>query len=70
MAAYLDSAKGPLRSYTPQGDDIDSVIEVLTIMSNDRISIEPNDFPDILWPAKGQHGIRGWSRVTLPPFCH
>lgn len=63
VAAYLDSAKGPLRSYTPQGDDIDSVIEVLTIMSNDRISIEPNDFPDILWPAKGQHGIRDYEKI-------
>lgn len=59
VAAYLDSPRGPLRTYTPPNTDIDSVIETLTIISNPRISVEPNAFPDILWPQKGEFGCRG-----------
>lgn len=63
VATYLDTADGPLRSYTPANSDIDSVIETLTIQSNPRTSIEPNAFPYVLWPAKGPHGCRGPSFV-------
>ncbi|KAM0791503.1 hypothetical protein ACM66B_005956 [Microbotryomycetes sp. NB124-2] len=62
-AAYLDSAEGPLRKHTPEDDDIDSVIETLTVISNPRVSVEPNAFPDILWPAKGPHGIRDYEKI-------
>ncbi|KAL8276665.1 hypothetical protein RQP46_010933 [Phenoliferia psychrophenolica] len=63
VATYLDSARGPLRSFTPAGADIDSVIEVLTVISNPRTSVEPNAFPDILWPAKGRYGIRDYEKI-------
>ncbi|ORY56536.1 FAD monooxygenase [Leucosporidium creatinivorum] len=63
VAAYLDSPSGPLRTYTPPNADIDSVIETLTIISNPRISIEPNDFPEILWPAKGEFGCRDYHKL-------
>ncbi|KAK4046534.1 hypothetical protein OIV83_005986 [Microbotryomycetes sp. JL201] len=63
VAAYLDSTIGPLRKHTPASEDVDSVIETLTIISNPRISVEPNAFPDILWPAKGPHGVRDYEKI-------
>ncbi|KAM0747392.1 hypothetical protein T439DRAFT_329121 [Meredithblackwellia eburnea MCA 4105] len=63
VAAYLDSPSGPLRKYTPKNGEIDSVVEVITVMSNPRISVEPNDFPDVLWPAKGQYGVRDYCKL-------
>ncbi|GAA5887203.1 hypothetical protein JCM5296_004561 [Sporobolomyces johnsonii] len=63
VAAYLDSPSGPLRTYTPASDDLDSVIEVLTVISNPRISIEPNAFPDVLWPPKQPYGSRAYDKL-------
>lgn len=59
VAAYLDTPDGPIRRYTPPNEDLDSVIEVLTIISNPRVSVEPNAFPAILWPARKPYGSRG-----------
>ncbi|KAL8276788.1 hypothetical protein RQP46_010793 [Phenoliferia psychrophenolica] len=63
VASYLDSPQGPLRIYTPSGADIDSVFEIITVISNPRTLVEPNAFPDILWPAKGQYGIRDYEKI-------
>ncbi|GAA6047438.1 hypothetical protein JCM3770_001305 [Rhodotorula araucariae] len=63
IAAYLDSPTGPLRSFTPAGDDLDSVIEVLTVISNPRISVEPNAFPEVLWPPKKPYGSRAYDKL-------
>ncbi|SCZ88005.1 BZ3500_MvSof-1268-A1-R1_Chr2-1g04128 [Microbotryum saponariae] len=63
VAAYLDSTDGPIRSYTPPKDDLDSVLEILTIISNPRVTHEPNDFPDILWPPKGAFGSRDYLKI-------
>ena len=57
-AAYLDSPAGLLRTFTPLDHDLDSVIEVLTVISNPRTSVEPNAFPDVLWPPKKPYGSR------------
>ncbi|GAA5951315.1 hypothetical protein JCM21900_003835 [Sporobolomyces salmonicolor] len=63
VAAYLDSPAGALRTYTPASSDLDSVIEVLTIISNPRTSIEPNAFPDVLWPPKKPYGSRAYDKL-------
>ncbi|BGP32394.1 hypothetical protein JCM10296v2_004175 [Rhodotorula toruloides] len=63
VAAYLDTPDGPIRRYTPRNDDLDSVIEVLTIISNPRISVEPNAFPAILWPARKPYGSRAYDKL-------
>ncbi|CEQ39678.1 SPOSA6832_01209 [Sporobolomyces salmonicolor] len=63
VAAYLDSPAGALRTYTPSSSDLDSVIEVLTIISNPRTSIEPNAFPDVLWPPKKPYGSRAYDKL-------
>ncbi|GAA5893603.1 hypothetical protein JCM8208_000839 [Rhodotorula glutinis] len=62
-AAYLDSPAGPLRTFTPVDDDLDSVIEVLTVVSNPRTSVEPNAFPDVLWPPKKPFGSRSYNKL-------
>ncbi|KAK4049481.1 hypothetical protein OIO90_005432 [Microbotryomycetes sp. JL221] len=63
VAEYLDSSLGPLHKFTPSNQDIDSVIETLTIISNARLTVEPNEFPDILWPAKGPFGVRDYEKI-------
>lgn len=59
LAMYLNSKGGPIRKYTKKDSDIDSVIEIITIISNPRISSEPTGFPDILFPTKSPYNCRG-----------
>ncbi|GAA5828717.1 hypothetical protein JCM11251_005849 [Rhodosporidiobolus azoricus] len=63
VAAYFDSPSGPLRTYTPKGDDLDSVIELITVISNPRTSVEPNNFPEVLWPTKKPWGSRAYDKL-------
>ncbi|GAA6001581.1 hypothetical protein JCM10207_006738 [Rhodosporidiobolus poonsookiae] len=63
VAAYFDSPSGPLRQFTPEGKDLDSVIELLTVIANPRTSIEPNDFPRVLWPPKAPWGSRAYDKL-------
>ena len=42
----------PVRKYTPQGTDIDSVIDTYAVFQQQYLSM--HDLPDYLWPAKGK----------------
>ncbi|WP_432698257.1 FAD-dependent monooxygenase [Marinobacterium sp. YM272] len=55
-----DSAS-PVRKYTPEGADIDSVIDVYAVFQQRNLSIE--QLPDYLWPAKGKYGLRDYEKV-------
>ncbi|GAA5910515.1 hypothetical protein JCM6882_008543 [Rhodosporidiobolus microsporus] len=63
VAEYFDLPSGPLRLYTPAGEDLDSLIELITVISNPRITVEPNDFPEILWPKKNPWGSRAYDKL-------
>ncbi|BGP16518.1 hypothetical protein JCM10213v2_004520 [Rhodosporidiobolus nylandii] len=63
VAAFFDSPSGPLRRFTPAGDDLDSVIELLTVISNPRTSVEPTEFPEVLWPPKKPWGSRAYDKL-------
>lgn len=51
----------PVRKYTPEGADIDSVIDVYAVFQQQDLAIE--DMPDYLWPAKGKYGMRDYEKV-------
>ncbi|GAA5854304.1 hypothetical protein JCM8547_001772 [Rhodosporidiobolus lusitaniae] len=63
IAAYFDSPTGPLRLYSNEGENLDTVIELLTVISNPRTSVEPNSFPDVFWPPKGPYGSRDYLKI-------
>lgn len=53
LAAFLDSQDGPIRRYTGKGQEVDSVIQIFTLIGSPRIEVEPDAFPDILRPTFG-----------------
>ncbi|GAA6041366.1 hypothetical protein JCM8097_007687 [Rhodosporidiobolus ruineniae] len=63
VAAYFSSPSSPLVRFTPSNTDPDSVIEFLTVIANPRTSVEPNAFPDVLWPPKGPYGSRAYDKL-------
>ena len=57
--AHSDAS--PVRKYTPEGTDIDSLFDVYAVFQQQDLSIE--DMPDFLWPAKGKYGLRDYEKV-------
>ncbi|KAH9821518.1 FAD binding domain-containing protein [Melampsora americana] len=41
----------------------DSIIDCITILASARVSIEPDDFHDVLRPIKGKHGFRSYQKI-------
>lgn len=65
LVSFLEtSAQSPLNKYTPEGDDIDSVIDVYSVLQQQYVSLE--QMPDLLWPAKGKYQLRDYEKV----FCN
>lgn len=59
---FLANAESsPVRKYTPQGADIDSVIDVYAVFQQQDLAIET--LPEFLWPAKGKYGLRDYEKV-------
>lgn len=65
LAGYLDSPSGPIRRYTGKGQEIDSVIQLFTVIASPRVDIEPDAFPDILRPTFGEFKYRSASGRPL-----
>ena len=55
------SGSSPVKKYTDEDADIDSVIDVYAIFQQQDLSIE--DMPDYLCPAKGKYGLRDYEKV-------
>ncbi|OAL20985.1 hypothetical protein AYO22_08405 [Fonsecaea multimorphosa] len=60
LCQYLDSASSFLRTYTPDNEKLDSVIEVLTIHAASRSKLELSDLPEILHPFDPKLGDDYW----------
>ncbi|KAG0151660.1 hypothetical protein CROQUDRAFT_36280 [Cronartium quercuum f. sp. fusiforme G11] len=64
LARFLaENERSPIKKYTPFGQDSDSVIDCITILASARISLEPEQFHDILRPVKGKHGYRSYQKI-------
>ncbi len=62
LAGAQDS---PLRKYTPDGGDIDSVIDVRAVFQQDHHSLAVEAMPSLLLPRKGRYGLRDYEKI----FC-
>jgi phenol 2-monooxygenase len=60
LGEALASPESFISRFTPRGKPIDSVIEVLTVHSAPRTSMELHDFPDILHPFSEREGWDYW----------
>jgi phenol 2-monooxygenase len=60
-----ESPDSPIRRYTPQGDDIDSVIDVRAILQDGHRDVDAASIPPFLTPQKGRYGLRDYEKV----FC-
>ena len=51
--------------FTPDGADVDSVIDIRGILQQGHASLNINDMPAIVWPQKGRYGLRDYEKS----FC-
>ena len=56
-----NDASSPVRKYTPDGFDVDSVIDTYTVFQQRDLSM--HDLHGYLWPAKGKYGLRDYEKV-------
>jgi len=60
-----ESPDSPIRRYTPQDDDIDSVIDVRAVLQDGHRDVDVASIPPFLTPQKGRYGLRDYEKV----FC-
>lgn len=53
----------PIIKYTPKTSDLDSVINLLTVLASPRISMDCRDFHDILRPKQSPIGFRAYKKI-------
>lgn len=59
---FLQHAEtSPVRKFTPDGADIDAVIDCYAVLQQQDLSIE--QLPEFLCPAKGKYGLRDYEKV-------
>jgi len=61
----LEDQNSPIRKYTPEGADIDSVIDVRAIFQRNHRDLAIDAMPSLLRPAKGKYGLHDYEKV----FC-
>ncbi|MBV1788063.1 FAD-dependent monooxygenase [Marinobacterium sp. D7] len=66
LCDYLaESANSPLKLYTPEGADADSVIDLRAVFQQHHHQVNTADVPEVLAPRKGKYGLRDQEKV----FC-
>ena len=66
LCAFLAEAHdSPVRRYTPQGADIDSVIDVRAIFQQGHRELAVEAMPSLLLPRKGRYGLCDYEKM----FC-
>ncbi|KAL6229818.1 hypothetical protein BDW75DRAFT_249239 [Aspergillus navahoensis] len=65
LGTYLFSDHGPIQKYLPPGAGIDSLIEVIVILSGERLEIQQEQIPDAFWPATGKYRMRDLHKIYI-----
>jgi 2-polyprenyl-6-methoxyphenol hydroxylase-like FAD-dependent oxidoreductase len=60
------SQDSPVRKYTPNGADIDSVIDVRAIFQQGHRELAVEAMPSFLLPRKGRYGLRDYEKMFCP----
>jgi phenol 2-monooxygenase (NADPH) len=67
LCAFLaDSARSPVRRYTPEGADVDSVIDVRAIFQQDHRALNLDEMPAFLLPRKGRYRLIDYEKMFCP----
>jgi phenol 2-monooxygenase len=67
LADFLaESAKSPIRRFTPRGADIDSVIDVRAVFQQGHRDLKVEALPSILLPRKGRFGLIDYEKAFTP----
>jgi phenol 2-monooxygenase (NADPH) len=61
-----ESPNSPIRRYTPNGADIDSVIDVRAVFQQGHRDLRVEDLPSILLPRKGCFGLIDYEQAYAP----
>ncbi|WP_439155896.1 FAD-dependent monooxygenase [Yoonia sp.] len=66
LCKFLDADKeSPVRRFTRRDEDPDALIDIRAIFQQDFTSLNYEDMPALLRPAKGRYGLRDFEKV----FC-
>ena len=61
-----DSARSPLRRFTPAGADMDSVIDLRAVFQQGHRALRLDAMPALLLPKKGRLGLVDYEKVFAP----
>lgn len=59
LGKYLFPEQGPIQKYTTLGSDIDSFIEVILLLSGERLTTKQEQIPQCFCPEVGKWRVRG-----------
>ena len=67
LCAYLaDDADSPLKRHTPEGRDVDAIIDLRAVFQNYHRDIEVDSLHWLLVPQKGSLSLRDYEKVFCP----
>src|SRR5215216_2826664 len=67
LCTFLAEAReSPVRKYTPQDADIDSVIDVRAVFQQGHRELAIEAMPPFLLPPKGRYGLRDYEKMFCP----
>ncbi|PLW21455.1 hypothetical protein PCANC_04976 [Puccinia coronata f. sp. avenae] len=58
-----DDPASPITKYTPKNADLDSHLNVLTVLASPRVKLECEDFHEILRPKLGNHAFQSYKKI-------
>jgi phenol 2-monooxygenase len=61
-----DDRDSPVRRYTPEGADIDSVIDLRAIFQQEHRALDLAAMPALLLPRKGRYGLIDYEKMFCP----
>ena len=61
-----ESPESPVRRYTPEGADVDSVIDVRAIFQQGHRELALQEMPGYLVPRKGRYGLMDYEKMFCP----
>ena len=62
----LEAKSSPLKRYTPEGADIDSVIDLRAVFQQDHRELAIEAMPALLLPRKGRYGLLDYEKMFCP----
>ncbi|EEB82874.1 FAD-binding monooxygenase [Roseobacter sp. GAI101] len=63
LCDYLGGAGSPITQVTPEGADIDSVIDLRAVFQQGHRTVDVGKLPSLLLPKKGRYGLRDYEKV-------